>query len=171
MSQQVELSRLFKVEDAANQSRQVHIEATGDECEALARRFNIPAIIDLRADLQVKPDSLGLIVTGEIFGHATQNCVVTLNLVEEEVKDTIETYFILSEELHKIAPETEEDPEFDKDYEELTDSYIDLGELVAQHFALALTAYPRAENAEKEAEKLGKPHNPFEVLAKLKEKG
>lgn len=171
MSHQIEFSRLFKVEDAANQSRTVRIEATDDECAALARRFNIPAVAELTADLQVRPDSLGFVVTGDISGRATQNCVVTLGLVEEDVYDRVETYFILSEALHKIAPETEDDPGFDKDYEELTDSFIDLGELVAQHFALALDAYPRSENAEKEAEKLGKPHNPFEVLAKLKEKG
>lgn len=171
MTEKMELSRPFNMDEAASKARRVTIEASHDECQALASRFKILKLDALHAELVIKSDPLGYVVEGNISGKATQKCVISLDAVDEQVSDQFKTYFILSGEMDKLALDSEDDAGFDEDFEELIESQIDLGELVAQHFALALDPYPRGKNAEKSAEKLGKPHNPFDVLAKLKEKG
>jgi len=171
MSETLELSRLFNLEDAAAKPRRAIVEASAEECKALAKRFHILGLSALRAELVIKSDPLGYVVEGNISGQVQQKCVVSLDAVDENISDHFKTYYILTSEMDKLALDSEDDAGFDEDFEELIESQIDLGELVAQHFALALNPYPRSENAEKSAEKLGKPHNPFDVLAKLKEKG
>lgn len=171
MSEALELSRPFNLEDTAQKPRRTVVEASAEECQALAKRFQILGLSALKADLVMKSDPLGYVVEGDISGQVQQRCVVSLDAVDEKVLGHFKTYYILSSEMDKLALDSEDDAGFDEDFEELIESQIDLGELVAQHFALALNPYPRGKNAEKSAEKLGKPHNPFDVLAKLKEKG
>lgn len=171
MSSEFEFSRPFKVEDAANVSRQEELNATQDERAALARRFGLLSIEKLEAQLEIRPDSLGYVVKGRIAARVTQSCTVTLDPVGENVKEMLETHFILPEYMAAMFAEEEENPSFDKDFEELSGPIIDLGELVSQVLAVSLNPYPRSSQAEEEVKKLEKPSNPFDVLAVLKEKG
>ena len=106
-----------------------------------------------------------------MWAKVTQSCTITLDPVQDVIEESIETYFILADHMADMFAEEEENPAFNKDFEELSEPLIDLGELVSQVLAISLNPYPRSSKAEDEVKKLGKPSNPFDVLAVLKEKG
>src|SRR5690606_17224778 len=80
-------------------------------------------------------------VEGQLRAAAKQRCVVTLG----PVPVTLDEPFDL--EIQQVARGTEAGPELDVELEApepLEGGRLDLGELVAQQFSLALDPYPRA---------------------------
>ncbi len=162
------------------------LEASPDERVALAARFDLPALNRLTARLSVRRVRGGKYVgvTGHVSGDAVQACVISL----EPVPVLVESDFALVLGPIDAAPErgeielTGEDDELEPWPEE----GLDLGEITAQYFSLALPPYPRAEGAavpedytvvEEEGEgnfatkeESDKP-NPFASLAGLAKKG
>jgi hypothetical protein len=99
-----EFSRVYRSESilvvAKRKEYEISIEASEDECAALAQRFSLPAIGNLEAELSLKNDSLGggkqggylgqtMEVKGTIRGNVTQTCVRTNELFDEEVEFTM----------------------------------------------------------------------------------
>ncbi|KJV08374.1 hypothetical protein VZ95_18220 [Elstera litoralis] len=162
------------------------VEATPDERAALAKRFDLQELTQLSAKLAVRRVRGGkyVSVSGRVSAAAVQNCVISL----EPVPAQVESDFALVLGPIDSAPErgeidiTGEDDELEPWPEE----GLDLGEIAAQYFSLALDPYPRAEGAavpedyiateEEESvdsattEESDKP-NPFARLAGLAKKG
>ena len=171
-----EFSRLIAVDSIVpNRDRIEKIEASDDECAALAKRFDLRSLSGLAASLDVQRLSEGnfIKVEADFEADVVQACVVSLHDVPSHVKAHFETYF------------TEDGKEFDQDedlsaelgdcpHNVISDGMLDLGELVAQHLSLELDPYPRAPGvslAAQLAETGGDIKNrPFQVLQGLKPK-
>lgn len=167
-----EFSRIFDVVGLEGEGRQFRIEANEAERQALTNRFGIVAIGRLEATGELSPVDDGVVrLTAEISGEATQSCVVTLEPVDQSIRETIEIRFVRA-----LADDEEPDlyDEEGRDIEPLDGDTLDIGELVAEEFALSLDPYPRKPGAE--ASDLGPAvsesarRNPFEVLAGMKRK-
>ena len=110
---------------------------------------------------------------GVLDADVVQTCVVTLESVRNQVSDHFDALFAPP---HLIPDEAAEiDVELEEDFPEpLQHGRIDIGELTAQHLALALDPYPRAAGIDfedhieelEEAEPVRE--NPFASLAKIK---
>jgi hypothetical protein len=112
-------------------------------------------------------------VRGAFEADVVQACVVTLEPVRSRLNEAFMVTFgearpVLGGEV--IVGLDEEDPA-----EEMTDGWIDLGEVVAQQLAVALDPYPRAPGADdrfeaSDAERpaAGGGNTPFTVLAGLR---
>jgi uncharacterized metal-binding protein YceD (DUF177 family) len=160
-----EFSRPFRAHDVAGVTRQQMIEATPDECAALAARFDLLALERLTAAIELKREAAGIRVTGQVHASGDQPCAATYQPVPFLITEAINLLLV------EHAPEGDEIElaDADLDAEPLSGDIIDLGEIAAQAFALALDPYPRstapAPGVISEAE-ARVASNPFSVLKK-----
>lgn len=171
-----EFSRLLSIEGLIpDKVRRESITASEEECAALADRFDLQSLSNLKARLSVLRVAEGNIVRveGDLEAEVVQTCVVSLQGVPSEIRAHFDTYFT---EDGKEAFEEEDllDIEIDDEAPDLVmrDGQLDLGELVAQYLSLELDPYPRAPGVSLAAqltETGGETKNrPFEILQKLK---
>lgn len=166
---QPEFSRLVRL---GPEARDVTLEATSEECAALARRFGILGVGSLSALLRLEPEPGGSVrARGRLQAMVEQACVVTLEPVVQRVDAPLDL---------RILPDGDEPSDEDPDSPDEIESQgglVDLGEAVAEQLSLALDPYPRTEGAvlpEPEVEAAPEEPeptrpNPFGKLAKLRE--
>ncbi len=169
-----EFSHILKVDSLGEAPRHSRLEATPEARAALARRFGLEAIESLLAELPVERIKGGteIGVVGRVTATIVQICVVSQEPVVAHIDEAVEARF---------APPGEDalEVEFSLDDEDppepFSDDAIDLGELAAQCFAMAIDPYPRAPGAAAPSEFGGagdtdplKPTGPFAGLAAFK---
>jgi uncharacterized metal-binding protein YceD (DUF177 family) len=163
-----EFSRPFRL---GLEVREVKLEATAAERDALTARFGILGITALHATLRLEPEQGGTVrARGKLMAEVEQSCVVTLDPVRQKVTAAIDLRILGEDE----SP-TDEDPD-SPDELESEGGVVDLGEAVAEQLSLALDPYPRAEGAEMpeldppepEAPEPERRPNPFAALSKLR---
>lgn len=137
--------------------------AEPEECRALARRMNVPAIHSLGAEIRATPwRGGGIKLEGHLTADVEQVSVISLESFRETVSVPIARYFLPP----GAVSETDDD-----DADPIDNGWIDLGEVVAETLALDLEPYPRkpgeafAEHVESVDEPAAKK-SPFAVLAK-----
>ena len=110
--------------------------------------------------------SAGLRVEGQVSATVGQDCVVTLEPVDNEVKETIDLVFAPS----LPAAEAEEGDIDPGGPEPLVGDSIDLGALAVEFLILGIDPYPRKPDAKFEPPKVEADEalHPFAALAALK---
>lgn len=182
MTTQVELQKPFDLGSMNGNGVEIEFVASLDDMAQIVVIIDIIALNRLEGKIRIKPwHKTGYMLIGELRATAVQECVVTLEPVSEQVVEPFERTFISEAEAAQEEPdehvevdlilEAEDPPEI------LTGHSINLLEIVAEHLALGLTPWPRAEGAEIDAayqlddedvETGGKAPNPFDVLKNLK---
>jgi len=133
---------LEKIEEAGMLERR--IEASVEECSALARRFDLLSLARLAAVVELRRVSGGPVVRvdGRLEADVVQRCVVSLEPVSDHVEGRFSELFAPTDyEMPEDAGEEDVPEAFD-------DGGIDIGELVAQHLSLSLNPYPRTPGVE-----------------------
>jgi uncharacterized metal-binding protein YceD (DUF177 family) len=150
------------------------IEATAQECEALAKRFNILAVQSLKAIIKLSLRAKGKLIKlrGAFQAEVIQSCVITLDPVYSKLEDNFSLSY--SETVDNSAPEIDISIEGEDYIEPLLSDSLDIGEAVSEHLALALDPFPRKKGAvfvysdkTDQFDNEVKP-NPFSVLKSLK---
>jgi uncharacterized metal-binding protein YceD (DUF177 family) len=120
------------------------IEASAEEREKLARRFDLVVLDRLVAEVELRRQSADVILLEARFEAAfAQCCAVTLEPVRGEVTDCFSL-------VYGPAPHGEEEIALSGEgpaFEVLDGEAIDIGEAVAQELSLALPAFPRHPDA------------------------
>ncbi len=144
--------------------------ATAQELKALSERFELPAVKSFQVSGSISGDRV-LKVSADIRAQITQICVITLKEFDDDFKTHFEEFF--SEK--GVDYDTEQD--FDIDMEEdvsdmIKNGKLNLGEIIAQQFGLALDPFPRStdETFEYIEEAPGQKQNPFKGLKDLLKK-
>ena len=167
-----EWSRPEKIDTIGEREKPIAIEANDDERRALAGRFGLLAIDALNAELVVRRDAMGILVTGTVRGSVGQPCSVTGDPVPATVDEPVALRFV--EPTAHGAEEEIELSEDSLDTIEIEGGTIDLGEAAAETMALSLEPFPRSPNAAtalKEAGVISEDEaGPFGALAGLKAK-
>ena len=131
----IEFSRPLPVDRVPRKGSHEHIKADPQECESLARRFNIPVLHALSARLLAAPwRGGGLKVTGTVEADLDQLSVISLEPFREKLNFGVERHF--------LPPKDSADAAID-DAEPVIDGIVDLGEVVAEELGLELDPYPR----------------------------
>jgi uncharacterized metal-binding protein YceD (DUF177 family) len=160
------LSRPVDVTNVPPQGNEVHVEATVEECAALAKDFKLPGIQSLSGDYKLMSSAKGVHVSGRVKAALTQICVVTLDAFESVIEEEVEVDFAESRGM-PAEPPTEL-----HDYEppdEILNGQIDLGALTAEFLALGLDPYPRKPGADFDYSSGDKgKDSPFAALDKLR---
>lgn len=169
-----EFSRLIAIEGITpDKTRSEKIDATEEECEALAARFGLRHLANLKATVNIRRISGSdmIKINGTFAADVVQACVVSLQDVHGHVEGSFDTYFTQTagEQRDEIEFTLEDDLEA---AEIVVNGMIDMGEVVAQYLSLDLDPYPRAPGVSlaaqmRETGTSGKA-NPFQVLAALK---
>ncbi len=145
MSAAPEFSRPIRLDTIGEGASGLSIAADEPERAALAARFALPAIASLEADATLKREGDAVVVEGRLRAVATQRCVATGEPVPARIDEPFALRF---EPAGEGRPEELELDEGDLDVIPYEGSAVDLGEAVAQSFALALDPFPRVADAD-----------------------
>jgi uncharacterized metal-binding protein YceD (DUF177 family) len=164
------------VSDIPASGLKVRRAATDSERGALAADLDIVACSRLEVGYEIRSLSSGrYLLTGYLEADVVQSCVVTLEPVGEELKESFEAEFQPPDEL-ATARSHDLDPFETKEIEPLSDGHIAVGRVVYEQIAAALDPYPRAAGAtfswtepESSAQR-GAAQGPFDVLKQLRPK-
>lgn len=175
-------ARWMNVERIGREPHSFDIQATTEECAALATSLGILGLEDLKASgTIVRQSSSGqLALSGHLRATAVQACVATLEPVPETIDEEFTVFYtfdpkdLVIEDMEKVVGMEE------PDLPELIDGgRINLADMIAEQIALALDPYPRSEGAPEEisdAEALDRAkkeqgvHQPFANLKDLMSK-
>lgn len=167
-----EFSRAVPLSEIGAATRPRHIAADAKERTALARRFGLLALDRLEADVTLHPDGTGYLAKGRLHGEAQQPCVASGEPVPARIEEDFRIRFV-AEASYDADAEVELDAA-DCDTLFHDGRAIDLGEAVAESFALALDPFPRSPNADAALKAAGvkdeSEAGPFGALAALKDK-
>lgn len=171
--------RLISVDSLKEDQQHLLLEAELDECKELARRFSVVSVERLNAEIWAwQEGERSFRARVQFSADVVQSCVVTLDPVLSNVRDTFELSFLPSSEIHLRYDEADEADEergldFSKEEppEEIIDGNIDLGGVVAEYLSLAINPYPRKQgvdlaewSSEIGVESRLKSESPFETL-------
>ena len=161
-----EFSRLVPLARLGSEPFHTTIEATPEECERLAERFDLTALDRLAAVValqRVSGEQIRLDATFE--AEFAQSCVITLDPVPGQIAQTFSLVYAPLEE-----QETEIEIDIDEPvFEPLTGDTIDIGEAVAQELSLALPDFPRLADAFIDPlEAAESEDSPFAALGRLR---
>lgn len=170
-----EFSRRLALEDIKPDGSNVKITANSEERAWLACRFELPSVERMVAEFRVTRAASGIPIRvfGRVSARITQQCVVSLEEFDSDISEDIEVEFVPGGDVGAAEDFTVDGAET----ETLDGDEIDLGELAAQHLAVALDPYPRKPGAETPDWNKGRENkedsgqdNPFSVLAELRKK-
>ena len=145
MSTVPEFSRPIRLDTIGEGAFGLSVSADEGERAALAGRFALPGIALLEAEATLKREGDAVLVEGRLRAVATQSCVATGEPVPARVDEPFALRF---EPAGEGRPEDLELGEGDLDIIPYDGSAVDLGEAVAQSFALALDPFPRIADAD-----------------------
>lgn len=136
----------------------VIIEASEEERAALAKRFGLPRIDSLRAEVTLAEGGKAVLATGMLEAAIVQNCAVSHEEFDVAIHEPLALRFV---EEGTIPAALSEDDEIeielsadDCDEMEFSGEMFDLGEAIAQSLGLAIDPYaigPDADAVRKDA--------------------
>ena len=140
------------VEDIDETGRQFTLVADADTRASVAHAAGLRALPRLQADFAVtRQGAGGLHVVGRVSATVGQNCVVTLEPIDNEVEEEVDLVFMprsASEPSDGDDKNGEDVPDVKwDDPEPLIGGQIDLGALATEFLILGLDPYPRKPGA------------------------
>jgi uncharacterized metal-binding protein YceD (DUF177 family) len=151
--------------------RQFDLVADATTRAAIASRAGVVAMPRLQASFHVtRQGQDGVRVAGTVSATVEQTCVVTLELMESEVEESVDLVFLPPQDAALSAVRAEEAAPLDEPPEVLQDGIVDLGAVATEFLILGIDPYPRKPGAvftAPKAEESAADH-PFAALAALK---
>ena len=150
-------------------AKPIELVATPEERAALARRFGLVAVEQLKATLMLAPDGEAIDAKGRSRAAIVQSCAVSGEDLPVAIDEPIALRF--------VPERTVEDDELELGERELDEiefsgQAFDLGEAVAQSLALAIDPYATGPEADRVRKEVGLADEaaggPFAALAALK---
>jgi len=138
-----ELSRPIALSKIRAKRLAVVVQATPEECAAVAVRMELPAIqsLECRFELSRGGDGLAVLAQGHLLAEVTQTCVTSAEDFAARVEEVFTIRFV------PAGTEREDpDPDLPDEIPYEADT-IDLGEATAEQLGLALDPWPRIEGA------------------------
>ena len=140
------------------------VEATVEECAALALRMRVPEVLAMTCRFALRRQGNMIEAEGALDAQVVQSCVVTLEPVQQRVAERFIVRFVPE------GQEADEDDPEAPDELSYAGSSIDLGEAAAQQLALALDPYPRCPGAVLDESAQDVADAPFGRLSELRSK-
>jgi uncharacterized metal-binding protein YceD (DUF177 family) len=158
----IELSRPIALTKIRAKGLTMLVEATPEECAAIASRMELPAIQSLqcRYELRLDPDGVSFLADGFLHAAVIQSCIVSAEDIDATVEEAFSLRFVPAGAEHDDP--NPDDPD-EIPYEGDT---IDLGEATAEQLGLALDPWPRIEGATVPMIEDEDDSSPFAILAR-----
>jgi uncharacterized metal-binding protein YceD (DUF177 family) len=154
------------------------IEADSASRRAIAEAAGLREVVSAQAafDLALKRDGK-VHVTGRVRARVGQDCVVTLDPIENDIDEPVDLIFAPPDQIPDMADLVDDNPDDDTEVpdppEPIENGQIDLGRIAADALFLGVDPYPRKPGALFEAEIVAaEPEDhPFAALKALKPHG
>jgi uncharacterized metal-binding protein YceD (DUF177 family) len=150
------------------------IEADAAIRQGMAEIAGLREISSARGSFDLTPRSGGRVhVTGRVQARIGQNCVVTLDPIENEIDEEVDLTFAPTEQIPELADTSDDDDDSAIDMtdalEPIESGVIDLGRLATDVIYLAIDPYPRKEGAvfEPQVAAADPADHPFAALKSL----
>lgn len=151
----------------------ITLDATAEECAALAKRFGLVAVNSLHADVTLIGEGGKVTATGRLLADIVQSCAISGDDLPVKIDEPVTLRFVPTAAPHRPDEEVELDAEA-LDEVEYDGTQFDLGEELAQGLALAIDPFLAGPNADEARRKAGlsdaAASGPFAALAGLKGK-
>jgi len=164
----------IRLEDVPDTGLHLDLVADAEVRAALAALAGVRDMPRLEAAINVARQGNGLRVTGRVSATVGQDCVVTLEALENRVDEPVDVVFAAPAPVVAAADAADDDAHHDaqggdEPPEALVDGAADLGAVLADFLLLGIDRYPRKPGAVfASPAPAGGGDNPFAVLAKLK---
>jgi hypothetical protein len=143
-------SHCIALADVPDEGLHVAVEADAGVRAALARVAQLRDLPRLEARFDLRRQGRdGLHVTGEVAATIGQNCVITLDPIEQNLLEAVDLMFspgpvgTLADDAGEASfSMSETEPP-----EPLQDGIVDLGAIATEYFLLGIDPYPRKEGA------------------------
>lgn len=163
-----EFTRLFDLRHLPAPTALVELEASAEECAALAQRFGLVAVKSLKSAVKLDADGTTISTRGRLQAEVVQSCAVSGDDLPVRIDEKIDLRFVPEAQNHAEEVELEAS---ELDEIEYSGGQFDLGEALAQTLALAIDPYaegPGADAARRAAGMLNKAAGgPFAALKGL----
>jgi uncharacterized metal-binding protein YceD (DUF177 family) len=164
-----EFQRIIDLDSSTTFGNSITLTANDDEKKALAERFGLLDLSSLSATIVITVDDIQKCfrVEGTLCAELMQKCIISLKPVPESINAPFSVLLVMETTQKQ---EQEEEINWEADVEYITDSKVDVGEIVAQYLSLMMDPYPKCADQEQETKEsaLPKTKNPFSILEKLK---
>lgn len=165
-------SHKVSVDDVPETGLHVDLDADASTRAALAKAAGLRDLPRLEASLDVSRHGRGgLRVEGEMVAVVGQTCVVTLEPIENELREPIDLAFTAPASASLADESGEATMQFGdaEPPEPLVGGEVDLGAIVTEFLMLGIDPYPRKEGVEFEPpQQEDMSGHPFAALAALK---
>lgn len=140
-----EFKRTVRLIDIPYGKRVQSIEASAQECSAIAARLQLEAMsaFSVSCELSRAENSPIIGVEGSLSADIRQICVVTLEPFDSAVNEAFSASFTTAPPVSDDGSDVIVDAASDDEPEPIVGGRIDLGELAVQMLSLALDPYPR----------------------------
>lgn len=167
-----EFSRPLPVAQVGMSETTRTIEASPEECAAVAQRLGLPQLISFSATFRVTRQAGGdeYLAQGRLHARALRTCVVSLDEFTEPTDLVFTVRFVTEETSEDEALEAPYDYEEGPDEVLYENDVLDLGEAAVQEYALSLSPYPRKPGAQL-MELSQETGNAFAMLKNLPRRG
>ena len=166
----------ISVDDVSDRGMHVDLVADEDARAELAKIAGLRDLPKLSASFDITREGADAVrVAGEVSATVGQNCVVTLEPIENDIREAIDLLYnspaggSMADEEGKITLDfSDPDP-----VEPMREGTIDLGAIATEFFLLGIDPYPRKEGAVFEGPKVPEDPSghPFAALEALKKSG
>jgi uncharacterized metal-binding protein YceD (DUF177 family) len=172
--EEFDLDARVRVDKIPAAGRVVDVTADETQREELARRFQVDEVLSFGAKVTAARFRGGVRAQGEVWGEVVQPCVVTSEPVHQTIREKVDRVYLPGQDEaleHGAGAEVFvnlEDEDFPDYYE---GDEIDLADLIAEVFALAIDLYPRTPGAALPEDRAGDDPaelSPFAALKALK---
>ncbi len=169
------IDMVVRLDEVPHEGREYAFAGDSEVTDFLVEHSNVTAVANFAGKIKLRAMRGGYEAHGKLQAKVTQECVVTLDPVDDELSVDLERVYLRGEEPEPEVTSNGEvfvDLEASADNEWFEGDTIDLADLIFEQFQLALNPYPRKEGAEfpdaMDAADEKEP-SPFAVLAKLKQ--
>ncbi|AGF74470.1 hypothetical protein BAnh1_05910 [Bartonella australis AUST/NH1] len=157
----------------------VRVRADKRECAQLAKNHNLVEVKFFEGEFHILPwKKRGVRIKGLLRAHIVQSCVVTLEALENILRENIDVVFV-PEDSNLAKPQIPEDTGelfLDSDGPDTPETFyggeIDIGAVMEEFFELSIDHYPRKEGVNMSTiEGIGKAEedlSPFSILKQWK---
>ena len=150
----------------------VMLVASAQECEALARRFDLVSVNALEASVTLTREDKAFAAKGRLKADIVQSCAISGEDLPVLIDEPLNLRFVPATDAPFVPTEEEiEITQEDCDEIDFTGERFDLGEAVAQSLGLAIDPFaegPEADRVRREVGLSEEKLNPFAALAALK---
>ncbi len=159
-----EFSRVIPLERiTVTHPLEITVEASADECRAVAGRLMIAGVASLRCRFVLVREPARIVADGRLAATVVQDCVVSLEPFEAVVDEAFTVYFVTA------AQASESDDPLAPDEIVHAGTAIDVGEAAVEQLALSLDPYPRRPDAAlPEPDAADPAPHPFAGLGRLR---